>query len=106
MMTLLLAIPVYFFGWLVAAAIAMRALADRMECGRGYCGHGASLISSAHWKGDGSIGQREVIVGSWAALAWPVLWLPAAAYLIANRRPTPRAMQTRITELEREMGIR
>ena len=106
-MTALLIIGVYLAGWIVAASTGMRVLADRMpECtDRWACSH---LTSGGwgHWRGDGSIGQREVTVGVVAAIGWPILWAPAVAYLIANRRRTPRALENHIAELEREAGIR
>lgn len=99
----LLVVGGYLVGWVISAALFMRAMADRIDsCGGHYCIH-----LGPHWRGDGKIGGQEVQCGALAALAWPVLWLlPALAYLIASRRPTPRAMQLRIAELEREVGIR
>lgn len=99
-----LALTAYLIGWTVFAVVAMRALADRMESCDGayaYCIH-----LGPHWRGDGEIGGRETWTGAVVALLWPILWLPALAFMLANRRPTPRAMQNRIAELEREAGFR
>ena len=109
-MSALIVLGIYLVGWLGAAATAMRQMADRFPESEnrnygGSCGK-HDFWGWGCWRGDGTIGQREAIVGSLAAVLWPLLWLPAAAYLLANQRPTPRAMENRIAELEREVGIR
>lgn len=104
-MITLLVLGAYILGWTGAAVIAMRSLADRMDSCRSVA-YDTCIHFGPHWRGDGEIGGREIWTGAVIALGWPVLWLPAVAYLLANRQPTPRAMQNRIAELEREAGIR
>ena len=100
-------LAVYVTGWLVAAVAGMRFLANRngicarwRDRDRNYCltKHGADC-----WQETGDVTATVVASACGAAVLWPIVWLPALAYALATRRPTPAAMAARIRQLEQEV---
>lgn len=112
MITLLIVVA-YVTGWTALAVLASRKIAEHVpscmnreryssfdSCAQTHIG------PMGHYRGDGTVGRRELSVGCLVALVWPVLFLPAGVYVLATRKPTAKANALRVAELERELGYR
>lgn len=75
---------------------------DRCPQSYGYC-KGSHVTTC--WRGDGTVGIREVWAGMLVGALWPVSLIPLAAYAIATHKPTPKANAAYIADLERRCGI-
>ena len=119
-MIAILATTAYVTGWFVFTVYASR-FAASSKYFTGFC-HGESNGRSIHrtlfrtrcekehyencWRSEGVLTPALVGVVGAVALLWPIAWLPALAYGVALRKPTPQEVERRREQEKKELEER
>ena len=97
----------YLIGWVVWGAFFMRQFAEKCVCSTSHYHQEYGHSALGHWKGDGTVGKREIITGALTGAGWPVLLIPIISYGLATGVPTKRSFldPQLIKQLEKELDI-
>lgn len=95
----------YIVAWTGTSTMVARGLAEHHKACRchkpkyagDYC-----INMMWHWRGDGTVGVSEAVSGTLLGLAWPLYVIPASVWFLATRTDTPKGLQKRVAELDRE----